>query len=76
MQPALAGAQVEAWVRDTGRGLTQDESSRLFQPFSQVGAKSLPGRRGGSGAGLSFMWRASTALTALSTNGGLPVSIS
>ena len=52
----LVERQVDNCIRfdviDGGIGMSDAEQSRLFQPFSQVGGKSLPGRRGGSGLGL------------------------
>jgi peptide/nickel transport system substrate-binding protein len=39
-------------VTDSGIGMSETEVANLFQPFTQVGAKSQPGRRGGSGLGL------------------------
>lgn len=44
------------WVRDTGRGLTQEEISKLFKPFSQVHG---PGESTEKGTGLGlFLSRA------------------
>ncbi|MFM9843814.1 MAG: ABC transporter substrate-binding protein [Dongiaceae bacterium] len=52
----LVERQVDNCIRfdviDGGIGMSNAEQARLFQPFSQVGGKSLSGRRGGSGLGL------------------------
>ncbi len=52
----LVERQVDNCIRfdviDGGIGMSDAEQAHLFQPFSQVGGKSLPGRRGGSGLGL------------------------
>ncbi len=52
--PATAsGAQrLACAVSDTGIGLSPEQSTRLFQPFEQLG--DLPRRQGGSGLGLSI----------------------
>jgi len=39
-------------VTDSGIGMSEAEVAQLFHPFTQVGGKSTPGRRGGSGLGL------------------------
>src|SRR5262245_11074105 len=39
-------------VTDSGIGMSESELANLFQPFTQVGAKNSPGKRGGSGLGL------------------------
>src|SRR5262245_61852139 len=39
-------------VTDSGIGMSDSEVANLFQPFTQVGGKNPPGRRGGSGLGL------------------------
>jgi signal transduction histidine kinase len=44
---------VRFWVRDNGHGLTQEEQSRLFAPFSRLD----PNRAKGHGLGLSIVQR-------------------
>ena len=48
-----SGEQPRYWVRDNGRGLTAEEQSRLFQPFSRLGQVQVKGH----GLGLSIVWR-------------------
>jgi signal transduction histidine kinase/ActR/RegA family two-component response regulator len=48
---AGAGLVFEAIVADTGRGLTDDQLSRLFTPFDQL-ASNVAREHGGSGLGL------------------------
>ena len=52
--PATVGGtqRLACAVSDTGIGLTAEQSTRLFQPFEQLG--DLPRRQGGSGLGLSI----------------------
>lgn len=54
--------QLKLEVRDTGRGISEEEQSRLFQPFSQ-GDPSLFRRYGGAGLGLSLSRRLARALS-------------
>ena len=49
-----AGAVLEFSVIDTGIGVTKEEQSRLFQPFSQADS-SITRSYGGSGLGLSLV---------------------
>jgi signal transduction histidine kinase/CheY-like chemotaxis protein len=44
--------RVEVAVRDTGRGLTEEQQSQLFQPFNRLGAERL--RIPGVGVGLAI----------------------
>lgn len=48
-------------VRDTGTGLTQEQSNRLFQPFVQAD-QSLTRTHGGSGLGLSICRQLAVAM--------------
>ena len=47
------GRLVEVSVHDQGPGMTQEELSRLFQPFVHIQSPEAPGSRG-SGLGLAF----------------------
>ncbi len=48
-------------VRDTGRGLTEEQAARLFQPFVQAD-QSLTRTHGGSGLGLSICRQLAVAM--------------
>lgn len=48
-----SGSLLRVDVKDTGRGLTQEEQSRLFKPFSQADA-SVTRKYGGTGLGLNL----------------------
>ena len=45
------------WIRDNGSGLTPEEQSRLFTPFTRFDPKSGRGRAKGHGLGLSIVRR-------------------
>ena len=47
---------VELTVTDTGIGLTDDQQSRLFRPFTQADS-SISRKYGGTGLGLALVWR-------------------
>lgn len=49
----LDDGRVRFWVRDNGRGLTSDEQSRLFKPFTRLGTVKVEGH----GLGLSIVNR-------------------
>lgn len=53
------GRRVRIDVRDTGRGITQDDCQSLFREFSQVGAP-LEGQSRGTGLGLHLSARLAT----------------
>jgi two-component system sensor histidine kinase/response regulator len=48
---------VRFWVRDNGPGLTSEEQSRLFTPFTRLDPKGGEGRAKGHGLGLSIVRR-------------------
>jgi signal transduction histidine kinase len=49
----LDDGTVRYWVKDNGQGLSQEQSSRLFKPFSRLHTKSVSGH----GLGLSIARR-------------------
>ena len=54
--PRMGPGRIEFTVRDSGIGMTQQELSRLFQPFSQADG-STSRRYGGTGLGLAICRR-------------------
>ncbi len=50
---ALDDGTVRYWVKDNGQGLSQEQSARLFKPFSRLHTKSVSGH----GLGLSIARR-------------------
>jgi signal transduction histidine kinase len=50
-----ADGMVQFWVRDNGPGLTPEEQSHLFSPFTKLGGN-------GYGLGLSIVWRIANKL--------------
>jgi len=53
----LAGADmIEFMVTDSGIGVTPEQKTRLFQPFSQADS-SIARKYGGTGLGLALVWR-------------------
>jgi len=54
----ITPGQVRFWVQDNGRGLTEEEQSRLFTPFDRLQQASIEGH----GLGLSIVQRIATRL--------------
>jgi PAS domain S-box-containing protein len=50
---SLDDGRVRFWVRDNGRGLTEEEQARLFKPFTRLGTVKVEGH----GLGLSIVSR-------------------
>jgi PAS domain S-box-containing protein len=56
VSPTASGERIFFEVADTGRGISEEQLGRLFQPFSQ-GDPSMARRHGGSGLGLVIAQR-------------------
>lgn len=54
---ASMARRVRFWVRDNGRGLTEEEQDRLFKLFAQIGTSRSVGSSLGHGLGLSIVQR-------------------
>ncbi len=52
---ATTDGAVRVWVRDTGRGMTEDECAHVFQKYYQAGKAA--GSSGGNGIGLAIVRR-------------------
>lgn len=47
------GAQVRVWVRDNGKGISEEEQKRIFQPYYQIRPQGEPYSKG-TGLGLAI----------------------
>ena len=56
LEKSDAKTQIQFSVRDTGIGISKEQTGKLFQPFSQLDA-SMSRKFGGSGLGLSIVHR-------------------